>query len=113
MENNATMLESLIEKAEDYGKSGLELVKLKVVDKTSEIISSLIPNSIVFVLIASFMIFLNLGLAFWLGEVLGRTYLGFFVVAGFYVLAGIIFYVFFHKRVKIYFCNSIINQMLK
>lgn len=113
MENNATMLESLFEKAEDFGKTSLELVKLKTVDKTSEIVSSLIPYSVVFVLIASFMIFLNLGLAFWLGDILGKTYFGFFVVSAFYIVAGTIFYLFFHKRVKKYICNSLINQMLK
>jgi phosphoglycerol transferase MdoB-like AlkP superfamily enzyme len=113
MENNATMLESLLEKAEDFGKTSFELVKLKALDKTSEIVSSFIPYSVVFVLIASFMIFLNLGLAFWLGEILGETYYGFFVVAAFYVIAGLIFYFFFQKRIKRHICNSIINQMLK
>ncbi|MEX0988508.1 MAG: hypothetical protein WD052_13600 [Bacteroidales bacterium] len=113
MENNVKMLESLIEKAEDYGKSGIELVKLKVVDKTSEIISSMIPYTVVFLLIASFLIFLNLGLAFWLGDILGKTYFGFFIVAAFYILTGSIFYLFFHKRIKSYICNSLINNMLK
>jgi len=113
MENNAKMLESLLEKAEDFGKTSFELVKLRALDKTSEIVSSFIPYSVVFVLIASFMIFLNLGLAFWLGEILGETYYGFFVVAAFYILTGIVFYFFFHKRIKKYICNSIINQVLK
>ncbi len=98
MENNAKMLESLFEKAEDFGKTSIELIKLKILDKASEIVSSLIPFSVVFVLIASFMIFLNLGLAFWLGDILGKTYFGFFAVAAFYVLTGILFYFFFHKK---------------
>lgn len=113
MENNAKMLESLLEKAEDFGKTSLELIKLKTLDKTSEIVSSFIPYSIIFALMASFLVFLNLGIAFWLGEIMGKTYFGFFVVAGFYVFAGMIFYFFFHKQVKKWICNSIINQMLK
>jgi hypothetical protein len=114
MENNvSTMLESLFVKAEDFGKTSIELVKLKTVDKTSEIVSSFIPYSVVFVLIASFMIFLNLGLAYWLGDMLGKTYFGFFVVAAFYIVAGCIFYLFFHKRIKKHICNSLIQQMLK
>jgi len=113
MENNAKMLESLLEKAEDFGKTSFELVKLKALDKTSEIVSSLIPYTVVFILIASFMIFLNLGLAFWLGDILGKTYFGFFVVAAFYILTGTGFYFFFHKRLKKYICSTVINQMLK
>jgi hypothetical protein len=112
MENNAKMFETLIDRAEDFGKTSIELVKLKTLDKTSDVVSSFIPYSVVFVLIASFMIFLNLGLAFWLGDILGKTYFGFFVVAGFYVLTGGIFYVFFHKRLKRYIRDYIINQML-
>jgi hypothetical protein len=113
MENNATMLESLLEKAEDFGKTSFELVKLKAIDKTSEIVSSFIPYSVVFALIASFLIFLNLGLAFWLGDILGKTYFGFFIVSAFYIVAGIVFYFFFHKRLKKYICDSLIHMMLK
>ncbi len=113
MEQNAKMLESLLEKAEDFGKTSLELVKLKTLDKTSQIVSTFIPYSVVFILVASFMIFLNLGLAFYLGDILGKTYFGFFVIAAFYILTWLVFYVFFHKRLKKYICNSIINQMLK
>jgi hypothetical protein len=113
MENNPKHLEVLLERAEDFGKTSLELVKLKALDKTSEIVSSFIPHSVVFVLIASFMIFLNLGLAFWLGEILGETYYGFFVIAAFYIVAGLIFHFFIHDKLKKYICNSIIKQALK
>ena len=75
MEDNAKLIESLLERAAEYGKTSFELVKLKALDKTSDVVSSFIPHSVVFVLIASFMLFLNLGLAFWLGEILGKTYL--------------------------------------
>ena len=113
MENNAKQLEVLLERAEDYGKTSLDLIKLKALDKTSEIVSSFIPYSVVFVLIASFMIFLNLGLAFWLGKILGETYYGFFVIAGFYIFTGIVFRVFIQKKLKKFICDSIITQALK
>jgi energy-coupling factor transporter transmembrane protein EcfT len=113
MEENKKLLESLLESAVDYGKTSFELAKLKALDKTSDVVSSFIPHSVVFVLIASFMIFLNLGLAFWLGKILGEIYWGFFVVAAFYILAGIIFHFFFYKKLKKYICNSIIKSVLK
>jgi hypothetical protein len=113
MEDNTKFLESLLEKATDYGKTSLELVKLKALDKTTDIVSSLIPHSVVFVLIASFLIFLNLGLALWLGEVLGKIFYGFFVVAGFYVILAIIIHFFMHKRLKILVGNYFIRRVLK
>ena len=112
MEDNAKLIESLLERAAEYGKSSFELVKLKALDKTSDIVSSFIPHSVVFVLIAIFMLFLNLGLAFWLGEILGKTWLGFIVVAAFYFITGIVLF-FMRKWFKKLICNYIIKQVLK
>lgn len=113
MEDNTKFLESLLEKATEYGKTSFELVKLKALDKTMDIVSSLIPHSVVFVLIASFLIFLNLGLALWLGEILGKIFYGFFVVAGFYVIIAIIIHFFMHKRIKRLVGNYFIRRVLK
>jgi len=113
MEDNVKLVESLLEKAAEYGKASYELVKLKTLDKTSDTVSSFIPHSVVFVIIAVFMLFLNLGLAFWLGEILGKTFFGFFVVAAFYGLIAIVLHFFMHKWLKKVICNYIIKNVLK
>jgi hypothetical protein len=113
MEDNEKLIESLLERAADYGKTTYELVKLKTLDKTSDVVSSLIPHSFVLVLIALFMFFLNLGLAFWLGEILGKTFYGFFVVAAFYGLIGFVIHFLMHKWLKKLVCNYIIKHVLK
>lgn len=113
MEDNKKLVESLLEKATEYGKTSYELVKLKVLDKTSDVVSTFIPHSVVFILIASFMFFFNLGLAFWLGEILGKTFYGFFVVAAFYGIIGIVVHLFMHKWLKKIVGNYFIKQVLK
>jgi hypothetical protein len=113
MDDKTKLIESLYERATEYGKTSFELVKLKALDKTSDLVSSIVPHSVVFVLFASFMIFFNLGLAFWLGEILGKTFFGFFVVAGFYVVIGIVLHFFMHKWIKGILCDYIIKQLLK
>jgi fatty acid desaturase len=113
MEDTSKLLESLLERAVEYGKTSVELAKLKALDKTSDVVSTLIPHTIVVVVIASFMVFLNLGLAFWLGEVLGKICFGFFVVAAFYGISAIIIHFFMHKWLKRLICNYFIKQMLK
>lgn len=113
MEDNKKLVESLLEKATEYGKTSFELVKLKVLDKTSDVVSTFIPHSVVIVLIGSFTLFLNLGLAFWLGEILGKIFYGFFVVAGFYVITGIVIHFFMHKWLKKVVGNYFIKQVLK
>jgi hypothetical protein len=113
MEDNAKLIESLLEKAAEYGKTSFELVKLKVIDKITDLVSSLVPHSVVFALIMVFVLFFNLGLSFWLGEVIGKTCYGFFIVAGFYGIAGVIVHFFMHKRLKKITGNYFIKQVLK
>ncbi len=113
MEDNEKLIESLLERAGDYGKATLELVKLKAIDKASETVSSLVPFTIVAIIIFVFLLFLNLGLAFWLGEILGKTFLGFLVVAGFYCIVGVVVHFFMHKWIKEHVSDFIIKNMLK
>ena len=113
MEDNANLLESLLEKATEYGKTSFELVKLKALDKSSDIVSTIVPRFVVIALLSSFLLFLNLGLALWLGEILGKIFYGFFVIAGFYVITGIVIHFFMHKWLKKIVGNYFIKQVLK
>ncbi len=113
MEDNTNLIESLLERATDYGKTSFELAKLKALDKTSDAISSFVPYSVICILIASFLLFLNLGIAFWLGKILGTIYYGFFVIAAFYLIAGIVFHNFMRKWLKKNINNYIIKMILK
>ncbi len=113
MEDKTNIFESLLESASDYGKTSYELVKLKAVDKTSDVVSSFIPHSVVFIMIASFILFLNLGIAFWLGDLIGKLFYGFFVVAAFYVIIGIVIHFFMHKWLKRLLSDYFIKHVLK
>jgi hypothetical protein len=58
------------------------------------------------------MLFLNLGIALWLGELLGKTYFGFFIVAAFYILAGLIVHLFMNKKIKRQVGDALVKRML-
>lgn len=113
MEDNAKLIESLLERVTEYGNTSLELAKLRALDKTSDVVSSVIPHYVVFILYASFIFFFSLGLAFWLGEILGSTYFGLFVIAALYGIIGIIVHLFMHTWLKNRICNYFIKQLLK
>jgi len=113
MEDSSKLIETLLEKTMAYFKTSYELIRLKTIDKVADSISSLVPNVIIFVLILSFFLFFNLGLAFWVGHFLGNPFIGFFIVAGFYGLAALFVYLFLFKRVKKSFCNFIIKRLIK
>lgn len=112
MEDNTNIFESLLESTVDYGKTSYELIKLKALDKTSDVVSSLISHYVVLILGASFLLFLTLGLAYWLGEIFGKVYFGFFAVAVLYCIAGIILNFFMHKTLKRIVADYLIKKML-
>lgn len=113
MEDQESLIESLIEKGEQYGKTTIELLKLKTLDKSADVVSTLISWAIVIVLYVLFFLILNIGLALWIGELLGKSYFGFFAVAGFYAFLALIFGVFREQFIKSPVNNSIITQVLQ
>ena len=113
MEEQSGLIESLIEKGEQYGKTTLELLKLKTLDKSADVVSNLVSWLIVFIFAVLFFLILNIGVALWLGELLGKSYYGFFVVSGFYALLSLIFGIFRKQIVKNPVNNSIITQVLE
>ena len=113
MEEKATLLESLAQKAETYAKTNIDLFKLKSVDKLSDTASEIVTK-IVFVLILSLIAILaNFGLAFWIGDLLGETYYGFFTVALFYTIVALIIYYGRTNWIKTPVKNAIINNLLE
>jgi hypothetical protein len=113
MENKPNSIETLYERVVDYGKVSLDLLKLKAVDKTSDVSSSFVPLSVVLYFAGTLVLFLSLGLALWLGELLDRMSHGFFVVAGLYGVIGVIFYIFLRKPIKRLIGNYVIKMLLK
>jgi len=111
MEEKATLIESLFEKSEAYAKINLDLYKLKAIDKSADVVSTILSKIILFVVVLLLIISLNTGLAFWIGELVGKWYYGFFIVAAFYVLVALILY-YFPGLIKSPVNDSIILKML-
>ena len=106
-------LESLLEKGEEFGKTSLELLKLKALDKSTGLASSIVFNAVVLIILSLFLLMGTVGVALWLGEILGKPWFGFFVVAGFYVITGLVVYFFMQKWIKNVVSNYIIKHVLK
>jgi hypothetical protein len=113
METTANLIESLFEKAETYGKTTYELSKLKLLETTTIVVSSLVARLSVIIMISMFVFVLSMAIALWLGELLDKSYYGFFIVAAFYLLAGIVLHFFLHKWIKKPITEIIIKQALQ
>jgi fatty acid desaturase len=111
-ENNTGLLDPLLSLAVEYSKTVYALLKLKVLKKSSGTASTVLSLALILFVFSVFLLFINLGLAIWLGYLLGKIYLGFFIVAGFYLIVGLVLHFVFHRKLKRLFSNHIINQVL-
>lgn len=103
----------LFSKFTAYLDTRLQIMKLKGVQKGASAGSALIAKSVLAALIFFFVTVLNIGIGLWIGDLLGHTYLGFFVLAGFYGLCILLYLGMQEKVVKTPIENSIIRQMTK
>lgn len=114
MENNATTpIELLIERAEDYSKTTLTLLKLNAVDKSADMLSYLVIKLVLLIVVVLFLFVLSIGLSLWAGELLGKAYYGFFAVTGMYVLIGSLLYIFRTSWIGSPVRDAVIVELLK
>jgi hypothetical protein len=113
MERPAILIQSLIEKAETYGKTTYKLSKLKAVEKSTRITTSLVSKFSAIIMFSIFGMFMSIGAAILLGELLGKSYFGFFIVALFYLITGILFHFFLYKWIKKPLSDLIIKLLLQ
>jgi len=113
LDEQSVLLESLLKKGEQYGKTSIELLKLKTLDKSADVISNMVSWIVVAVFAVLFFLIMNIGLALWLGELMGKSYYGFFAVSGFYLLFALIFGIFRKQLIKKPLNESIITQVLE
>ena len=112
MENKTTILDPILERAETFGKTSLELFKLQTIEKFTKFISHVVSRSIAFFVLSLFIIMLSIGASIWLGDLLGRMYYGFLCVAVFHFIIGCIIYFFMHNWIKKQVSDAIITEML-
>ena len=113
MENQENAIVSLVESARDYLETRVDLLKLKAVDKSADITSSVVSGLVILVITIFGILILNIGISFWLGHLLGEVWYGFFALGGFYVLVAAVLIIFRSKWLKVPLNDSIIKKMLK
>ena len=112
MDYKTTIIIPLFEKAEEYGKTSLELVKLKALNKTADVYSTIATRGIVALPLIMFVAVLTIGVSIWLGELLGKLYYGFFCVAGFYGVVWAILYLLMRHSIKKRIGDAFVYQIL-
>lgn len=91
-----------------YVELKLQYYKLEFVDVFSTIFSKLISVGVALLVGVIFLTFLLFALALFLGDILGAYYWGFLIVAGVFLLLGIIFILSKNKLLT----NPLVNTLI-
>lgn len=112
MENKPTNVEELFYKLKEYGDTRLDLFKLKSINKVSGFLSSFI--TLIFLMLLLFLVLLciTIGAALFLGALLGKTYYGFFIIGGVYIIIGIVLFYNSEKTIKTPISNKLIKELM-
>lgn len=113
MDPIATNAEMLYQKAKSYTETSIELYKLNAIDKTADIVSSLLSRLALVMFVAMFTLFVNVALSLYLGKILGAYFYGFLLVSSFYLILSVLIYFFSDKYIKIPVTNLVIAKLLK
>ncbi len=112
MENASHPVESLVERIKSYVETRIDLLRLKAIDKSSSVLSLVISLFVVILLGFIAFILLNVGIALLLGDLLGKSYYGFFIVAVFYLITGLVIFMNHDKWIKMPIANSLIKKLM-
>ena len=113
MKNKVILVEMLIDKIEQYCKTSIELFRLKAIDKGTDVFASVAARFIILIVVTLFFLFFTIGLALYLGDIMGKMYFGFFAVSAFYIVIAIILFIIRKPYLEDTFNNYLVNEIFK
>lgn len=111
-ETETTALEDLFFRSKEYLDTRIELWKLKGINKASSIFSTTVTAISLVLMGFVALIMFSIGLALYLGKVLGAYHYGFFIVGGLYIIIGLILVAFRKQLLKTPFSNWLIKNLI-
>ncbi|EDP94766.1 hypothetical protein U8527_07590 [Kordia algicida OT-1] len=113
MESTTSHIESIYQKAKAYTETSIELYKLNAIDKTADVISSLVLWIALGTIFVVFLLFVNIGISLYVGGLLGASYIGFLIVSSFYLLIGLFLYIFNKKLITKPVTDLVIYKLMR
>lgn len=106
-------IEDLVGHAREYVNVRIDEAKLAVAERSSGVIAMLIARSVVAIVFSGSLLFASVAASYGLGAWLGKTWLGFLLVAAFYFLLGILVWAARERMIRMPVMNAIIHQLFK
>lgn len=106
-------IEELTDSLKSYISTNLELIKYQAIERATVIIADLVTNIVVGLLLLFFVFFISLWASFYLSALMGDNYSGIAIVAGFYLLIGLILFLVRKKMVIKPLRNKIVQNIFQ
>ncbi len=96
---------------EQYIEDKVDLIKLKASEKAGTVASCVIVGLVVARLVLFILIFLSFAAAFAISQATGKYYLGFLIVAGFYMLLAVAVVLLREKLLTMPLINTFLKKL--
>ena len=106
-------MEQLANDLRAYAEVRVNLMKLKLAEKMSRLLGTLVAAIAVGIAVLLFFSFASIGVAILVGKWLGNLWLGFVILGAFYLLAGLIVWRSRRSLIQIPAMNAIIQQLFE
>lgn len=106
-------VEDLFDHAREYVNIRVDEAKLAVAERVSAVVAMVIATAVVNIIFLLALIFASAAAAFALGAWLKSYWLGCLLVAGLYLLAGLLVWAAKERMIRVPIMNAIIHQLFK
>jgi hypothetical protein len=113
MEEQPTDIDILLSDAGDFIETRTTLWKYKSIESLADVSGELVSGLGLIVIVSFVIIMFSIGFSLLIGEWLGKSFYGFFVMGGFYAIIGLIIFAGRRKWLKDPFSNMLIRKILK
>ena len=113
MEEQQVDIDNLLSDAGDYIETRTTLWKLKAIESLSDVSGELVSGMGMIVISSFVIIIFSIGFSLLIGDWVGKSYYGFFIVGGIYTIIGLLLYARRGQWLKEPFSNMLIRKILK
>ena len=111
MHSEFKILEKTVDDINDYADTRINQLKLGSAEKVSDLVSIVIAKTLAAFVFLLSLIFGSTAAAVGIGDYFKRTWLGFLIVAGIYLLLGWIIWAVRQRLIQIPIMNTIISRL--
>lgn len=113
MQDQQTDIDILLSDAGDFIETRTTLWKYKGIESLADVSGELVAGLAMIVFVSFVIIVFSIGFALLIGEWLGKSYYGFFIMGGFYSIIALVIYARRGRWLKDPFSNMLIRKILK